>query len=79
MITDEQMQKMGWKNYNLEDLNNCLKNFEINNSSRIRHFISQCSHESECGLYTKECASGKSYENIKNLGNTHSAWRWPQI
>ena len=29
-ITDAQMQKMGWKNYNLADLNSCLKRFEIN-------------------------------------------------
>ncbi len=70
MITDEQMKKMGWKKYNLDDLNKCLNMFEINSNSRIRHFISQCSHESECGTYTKELASGKNYENRKDLGNT---------
>ena len=68
-ITDEQMKSMGWTNYYLSDLNNCLSNFEINNVKRVRHFISQCSHESACGTYTKELASGKAYENRKDLGN----------
>ena len=48
-ITDQQMKDMGWKNYKLEDLNSCLSKFEINNVKRVRHFISQCSHESACG------------------------------
>ena len=69
-VTGDQMNRMGWKNYNLEDLNKCLQTFSINNSKRIRHFISQCSYESECGLYTKELANGKNYENRKDLGNT---------
>jgi len=69
MITDENMKKMGWKNYNLTDLNNCLNTFQINTLPRIRHFISQCSYESACGQYTKELASGKNYENRKDLGN----------
>ena len=68
-ITDQQMKDMGWKNYKLEDLNSCLSKFEINNVKRVRHFISQCSHESACGQYTKELASGKSYEGRKDLGN----------
>ena len=69
-ITDQQMKNMGWVNYHLSDLNNCLSKFEINNFKRVRHFISQCSHESACGKYTKELANGKAYENRKDLGNT---------
>ena len=73
IVTDEQMQRMGWTNYNLEDLNSCLTRFEINTPARIRHFISQCSHESGCGKYTKELASESycsRYEGRTDLGNT---------
>ena len=72
-VTDSQMQKMGWKNYNLPDLNRCLKTFEINTVNRVRHFISQCSHESACGVYTQELG-GQSYcskyDGRRDLGNT---------
>jgi len=70
VITDSQMQRMGWKNYKLADLNACCKKFGITTSARIRHFISQCSHESCCGVYTKEIASGQAYEGRTSLGNT---------
>jgi len=69
-VTDAQMQQMGWKNYKLSDLNSCISRFGITTPARIRHFISQCSHESACGRYTKELASGKAYEGRKGLGNT---------
>ena len=65
------MEKMGWKDYNINDLNNCLKKFEINTPKRICHFISQCSHESACGRYKCELADGSKYENRKNLGNVN--------
>ena len=71
VVTDSQMQKMGWKDYNLNDLNNCLKKFEINTPRRICHFISQCSHESACGRYKCELADGSKYENRKDLGNVN--------
>ena len=54
IVTGDQMKRMGWSNYNLNDLNNCLKKFGITTPARIRHFISQCSHESACGRYTEE-------------------------
>lgn len=54
----------------LEDLNNCLAKFEINTIARIRHFISQCAHESGCGYYMVEEASGSAYEYRSDLGNT---------
>jgi len=69
-VTDGQMQSMGWSNYKLSDLNRCIFKFGITTLPRIRHFISQCSHESACGRYTKELASGDAYEGRKSLGNT---------
>ena len=69
-VTDAQMRAMGWSSYKLSDLNSCISKFSINTLARIRHFISQCSHESGCGRYTKELASGKAYEGRKDLGNT---------
>ena len=73
IVTDSQMQRMGWSSYNLKDLNNCLKRFSITTSARIRHFIAQCSHESACGHYTQELGGDsycKRYEGRSDLGNT---------
>ena len=70
IVTDSQMQRMGWSNYRLSDLNACCSKFGITTSQRLRHFISQCSHESACGVYTKELASGSAYEYRSDLGNT---------
>jgi len=71
-ITMSQMNRMGWKptQAQLNDLNTCCSKFGITTSARRRHFISQCSHESACGVYTKELASGQAYEGRKDLGNT---------
>lgn len=52
------------------DLNTCISKFNINTISRLRHFISQCSHESGAGKWMKELASGEAYEGRKDLGNT---------
>jgi len=52
------------------DLNTCLNFFNINTTLRIRHFISQISHESCGGRYTEELASGWDYEGRSDLGNT---------
>jgi len=71
-ITDSQMQRMGWSNYRLSDLNRCVGKFGITTSARLRHFISQCSHESACGVYTKELASGSAYEYRSDLGNIYA-------
>ena len=54
----------------INDLNNCLLKFEINTPNRMRHFISQISHESGGGKWMKELASGDNYEGRKDLGNT---------
>ena len=67
------MQKMGWKNYNLADLNSCLKRFEINTVKRVRHFISQTSHESDWRVYTQEFGGssyGEKQDGRRDLGNT---------
>ena len=75
LVTKEQLQKVGWKDVSdlvLKDLNSCLDKFNINTPGRIMHFISQCSHESACGIYTKELASGSAYEGRKDLGNTQT-------
>ena len=52
------------------DLNRCLKIFNINTQLRMRHFISQISHESGGGKWMKELASGDAYEGRSDLGNT---------
>lgn len=77
IITREQLNKIGWYNKYitdsmLKDLNNCLKRFNITTPERIRHFISQCSHESGCGYYMTEAASGRAYEYRSDLGNVYA-------
>jgi predicted chitinase len=52
------------------ELNECLETFNITTTSRIRHFLSQISHESGGGRYKKEIASGAAYEGRTDLGNT---------
>ena len=66
------MRKMGWSNYNLPDLNRCLKTYDITTPNRIRHFIAQCSLESALGKYTQEQGGPRyfsRYEGRKSLGN----------
>lgn len=72
-VTREQLEAFGWKGITdaiLEDLNRTLEKYEINTPERIRHFMSQCAHESGKGRYTKELASGDAYEGRTSLGNT---------
>ena len=72
-VTDSQMRRMGWTNYNLEDLNRCLKKFDITTKARIRHFIAQTSHESGCGKWTQELGGTSycsRYDGRRDLGNT---------
>jgi len=69
-----QMQALGWKKMtqaNCDELNSCLSTFGITKRLRIVHFLSQCSHESACGTYTKEIASGSAYEGRTDLGNIY--------
>jgi predicted chitinase len=73
-ITEDQLKKLGWRNITtamVNDLNSCLQRFNITTPQRIKHFISQTSHESGAGLYTKELANGEKYEFRKDLGNIY--------
>lgn len=74
LVTSDQLRRIGWTVVNdsmVNDLNNCLRRFNITTLSRIRHFISQCSHESAGGVYTQEIDAGYKYENnVDDLGNT---------
>ncbi|KAH0786145.1 N-acetylmuramoyl-L-alanine amidase CwlA precursor [Histomonas meleagridis] len=72
-VTQAQLKSFGWKDTsstNVNELNNCLSKFGITTQASIRHFMSQCAHESVLGTYTKEIASGSAYEGRKDLGNT---------
>ncbi|MBF0714970.1 LysM peptidoglycan-binding domain-containing protein [Gemelliphila palaticanis] len=72
-VTGEQLRQIGWTVVNdrmVNDLNRCLKEYNITTLSRIRHFISQCSHESGGGKWTKELADGNAYNWRQDLGNT---------
>lgn len=54
----------------IEEMNSCLLTFKITTPNRIRHFLSQISHESGGGRWKKELASGSDYEGRTDLGNT---------
>ena len=72
-VTDAQMQKMGWTNYNLADLNRCINKFGITTKARLRHFIAQTSHESGLGKWTQELGDSSycsRYDGRSDLGNT---------
>ena len=68
-VTDAQMKKMGWTNYNLEDLNFCINKFEINTKERFCHFISVLSHESGLGRFAEDNRNCSIYEGRQDLGN----------
>ena len=73
-VTENDLRKIGWTNVSSSmvlDLNSCLRRFQINTVNRIRHFISQCSHESGGGVYTREIASGEAYNGRSDLGNIY--------
>jgi putative chitinase len=60
------------KDKEVVELHKCLTTFNITTKARIRHFLAQCSHESNGGRWMKELASGKDYEGRKDLGNTQN-------
>lgn len=71
-VTADQLKQLGWVNLTdemIQDLNHCLERYQINNSNRICHFISQCSHESGLGKWSKEISDGSAYEGRQDLGN----------
>ena len=58
------------KDWEISELNQCLKKFNITTPARIEHFLAQTAHESGGGKYVKELASGEDYEGREDLGNT---------
>ena len=76
LITKKQLASIWGTNENsisdavINDLNSCLNLFKINTQSRMRHFISQISHESGVWKWMKELASGDAYEGRRDIGNT---------
>ena len=54
----------------LKDLNACMTRFAITTVPRIRHFMSQISHESGGLKWLQELATGDDYEGREDLGNT---------
>jgi putative chitinase len=76
-VSKSQLMSVGWPSSVLTDamlgdLNSCLSRYQITTKNRICHFISQCSHESGCGQWVKEIASGSAYEGRTDLGNIYS-------
>lgn len=55
----------------MQDLNACLRRFKINTVPRMRHFLSQISHESGGLQWLKELATGDDYEWRSDLGNVY--------
>ena len=74
MVSRDQLKEFGWVDMTdeqFEDLNRALEKFGINTPERIRHFMSQCAHESANGRYTREIASGEAYNGRGDLGNVY--------
>jgi putative chitinase len=75
-MTPEQLKKIvpGISENNLKTyvplLNEAFEKYDINTPERQRCFIAQIAHESGSFRYTKEIASGKTYEGRADLGNT---------
>lgn len=55
----------------LNDLNLCLKKFDITTPARIRHFMAQIAHESGGLRWLKELATGDAYQGRRDLGNIY--------
>lgn len=58
------------KDWEIDELNECLHKFEITTPQRIRHFLSQTAHESGGGKWMKELSDGKYLEGRTDIGNT---------
>ncbi|CAL6082537.1 Chitinase [Hexamita inflata] len=73
VVTMAQLKQLGWTKLTdalLADLNKAISFYNLSGIQSIRHFISQCAHESALGYYTQELASGSAYEGRTDLGNT---------
>lgn len=54
----------------IEELNQCLDNWDINTRPRVRHFLAQTAHESGGGRWKEELSNGEYLEGREDLGNT---------
>ena len=59
------------KEWEIEELNECLRRFDILTPERIRHFLSQTAVESGGGRYMMELSDGQYLEGREDLGNIH--------
>ncbi|CAL5971682.1 Chitinase [Hexamita inflata] len=74
VVTMAQLKQLGWTKLTdslLADLNKAISFYNLSGIQSIRHFISQCAHESALGYYTAEIADGSAYEGRKDLGNIY--------
>ena len=53
------------------ELNRCLEKYNITNTLRIRHFLSQTAHESGGGKWKKELSDGYYLEGRTDIGNVN--------
>ena len=60
------------QDYEVDELNKCLNNYEINTTQRMRHFLSQTAHESGGGKWKKELSDGWYLEGRTDIGNTQA-------
>jgi putative chitinase len=58
------------KDWEIEEMNACLRRFDITTTERIRHFLSQTAHESGGGRWMKELSDGEYLEGRTDIGNT---------
>ena len=58
------------ENREIEELNQCLIDFDITTTSRIRHFLAQTGHESGGGKWKTELSDGEYLEGRTDIGNT---------
>lgn len=54
----------------IEELNQCLDDWDINTRPRVRHFLAQTAHESGGGRWKEELSNGQYLEGRSDLGNT---------
>lgn len=80
-LTGAVLKAAGWSKINIDKFLPHLQagaaRYQINTPLRIAHFIAQVSHESSCGVYTRELWNGKGaqakYDTRTDLGNTPAA------
>ena len=80
-LTSEVLKAAGWSKANIDKflphLQAGARRYQINTPLRVAHFIAQVSHESACGVYTRELWNGKGaqakYDTRTDLGNTPAA------